>query len=200
MDRRGVTFLKKLTLKKIPPVIILGILCSIGFVTGVIVVFQNPQIMLQKKGLFTPDFFYRLKNITVDSRTLLLLSFWKRFQIFFLLWFLVTSSFARWCYGFYAFGTGFFIGRSLEVLILFYGLPGIGIYSLLVLPHGIFYFLSYSILLIQGMKKKKERQGTFLAERERREERKKIFMAMTLLAIGCFMEAYCNLFTLFYLK
>lgn len=190
--------MKKLTLKRVPPTLCLGCIFLLGFIMGVVLTVQRGQSASLNEEIFSPDFFYRLKNVSIDSKALMFISLWKRFCVFFLLWFMVTSSFTPWCYGAYAWGMGFFTGRTMEILILYYGLTGIGIYSLLVLPHGFFYFLGYSILLIQGMNRKKERGG-FLETEERRERKKKILMAMVLLFFGCFLEGYCNLFTLIYL-
>ena len=179
--------MKKLNIREIPLQLILIIFFVLGFVAGTFTVGLKTDSILLNPDVYSPDFFNKLKNITMDKRVIFFISLGKQLRNFLLIIFLSASVFRSFIIYAYTALQGFFIGSSLEMLMILYGISGIRIYSLLSMPQGFFYFLSYSILLIQVMKEKG------------RERKKKLFISFILLVIGSVMEAYCNLFALIYL-
>ena len=161
--------------------------------------FLNAKNILLDFNIYSPEFFNKLKNITVDKRAVFFIALGKQLRSFGLLLLLSTSVIGPFVFLAYTVFQGVAIGASLEILTIIYGISGIGIYSYLVLPQGIFYFLAYSILLVQGTKKKEKEEKTPLFSGGKNEKRKKIILSLFLLGIGALTEAYCNLFSLIYL-
>ena len=160
--------------------------------------FLNSQVLLTDIQVFTPDFFYKLENVTIDKKALFILALGRQLRTFFLLLLLSSTAMKKPLLYSYPILQGGFIGTTMDLLLILYGLTGMGIYILLVLPHGIFYFLSYSILLVQKLKEGEEEKEAYIFLQKKKERRQKLFMALVLLVIGSITEAYCNLFILFH--
>lgn len=181
------------------PGINLMILFMTGFFLGAVMAIKKEAIF-PEKNIFTMDYFEELRNITLDSKAVLLLALGKRFRSVILFLLLSSSAAGLWYLTFFILSFGFSMGIALELLILNFGFTGAGIYLLIILPHGIFYFFGYSILWVNEIKKKRRNREYLMTQEERKEEKSKLFLALFLLILGAFLEAYLNFFSLLFME
>ena len=170
-----------------------------GFLLGAVVAIKK-EALFPHKNIFTMEYFSELRNITMDSEVVLLLALWKRLRSFLLFLLLSSSVIGIWYLAFFILSFGFSVGITLEILILNFGITGAGIYLLIILPHGIFYFLGYSILWIREIKKKRRNGEYFMIQEEKKKEKRQLFIALFLLIFGSISEAYLNFFSLLFIE
>lgn len=191
--------MKKKIKIEIFPYICLCFLFLTGFLLGAILAVKKEDLF-PEFNIFSLEFFSELNNITMDSGVVFLLALGKRLRSF-LLFLLLSSSPAGLLYlSYFILSIGFSIGLALEVLLLNFGMTGAGIYLSIIFPQGIFYFLAYSILWMQEIKRRKEGERYFVMMNEKKEEKQKLIIALLLLLLGAVSEAYFNFFSLLFME
>ena len=191
--------MKKIDVRTIPAQIILLFLFALGFLAGVIITFLNAGRPLTQIYVNVANLFYQLENISVDKNALLFITLGKHLRNYIFLIIIINSSVRLPIFLSYTALKGFFIGASIELLLITYGIMGMGMYALLVLPQGIFYFLGYSTLLVQGMKAGKRGEHNSLSY-DKKNRMRKLAIALLLITIGSVTEAYGNLFLTVYMS
>lgn len=184
---------------RVSPRVWLMVLFLGGFLLGAVVAIKK-EALFPHKNIFTMEYFSELRNITMDSGVVLLLALWKRLRSFFLFLLLSSSVIGIWYLAFFILSFGFSVGITLEILILNFGITGAGIYLLIILPQGIFYFLGYSILWIREIKRKRRNGEYFMIQEERKKEKRQLLIALFLLIFGSISEAYLNFFSLLFIE
>lgn len=180
----------------VSPLFFILIITGLGFITGVISITFGQENWLITEGILNQNFIYKMEEIIINKRALFFLCMEKRLGAFFLLFLLAFSSVNAWVTLSFFFFYGLCGGSIVELLVIQYGIQGILMYVLLVLPQGIFYGGGYLSLGCWCLKTEKSMNGEV-----RKKETKikhfankgQVIMAFVMVLIGVILESYVNL-------
>lgn len=181
---------------KISPLVLLGIICVVGMIAGIITIAFWQENWLITEGVLNRDFISKIEGMMIDKRALFFLCLEKRLCAFFLLFLLAFSSVNILTNVCFFFLNGLYIGSILEVLTIRYGMQGTFMYLLFVFPQGIFYTMGYLILgcwclrlegNTKGWKNKKSDKVCQFTDKGR------LVTALFFVFIGIILESFVNL-------
>lgn len=181
---------------RISPLFFILIAIGVGFGFGVIgIAFGNGNWLLAD-GILNQDFICKMEEIIVDKRALFFLCLEKRLGAFFLLFLLAFSSINVGANVFFFFLNGLYIGGTMELMAVRYGMQGILMYMLLVFPHGLFYVIGYLKLGCWCLKTEES-----IYEEQRKKEARvrhftnkgRLMVALIWVLTGIILESYVNL-------
>lgn len=180
---------------RIPPVLFLLIILFLGILAGMLFVVLKHENWLLQEGIFNQNFMYRIENIDIDKRAYFFLCFAKRMKSFLLLFLLAFSSINFITNFIFFLVYGFSLGSMLELLVVRYGMQGMGIYLVMTLPQGIFYFCGFILLGCWCLSMEKE--ASYLRDKKVEKIRKiqnkrELTMAFFLIFSGVLLESFLN--------
>ena len=164
--------------------------------SGVLTIALWQENWLVSEKILEQDFICRINEFCIDKRALFFLCLEKRLGAFFLLFLLAFSSVNVWANIFFSFLNGLYMGSIIELMSMRYGIQGILMYMLLVLPHGFFYTVGYLKLGCWCLKIEKS-----IYEELRKKEAKvryfknkgSLIAALVWVLLGVVLESYVNL-------
>ena len=132
--------------KKIPSLPCISVICTVGFLLGIVMLSLWQDNLFFQNEILNIDFINEMNHVYVDKRALFFLCMRKRLRAFFVL---TIMSVSVWnlsiVLSFFAF-QGFAVGAIMELLVIRYGGKGFIVYLASVFPHGILYLWGYFIL------------------------------------------------------
>lgn len=174
---------------------LIGILCIVGFVAGVLTIAFWTDNCFMKEGVLNQDFIYELEKLKVDKRAVFFLCLGRRIRAFFLLFLLAFSSVNLFITISFFLLNSFYIGSIMEVFAIRYGIQGIAMYFTMVFPQGIFYCAGFLILGCWCLNQE-GREGSLKnkkVEKVRKIRYKRaIYISFILILLGIIMESYIN--------
>ena len=181
---------------KISPLVLICIISVLGFVSGIITIALRQENWLITEGILNQDFISKIEELIIDKRALFFLCLEKRLCAFFLLFLLAFSTVNVLTNVLFFFLNGLYIGSILELLTIRYGMQGILMYIVFVLPQGIFYVMGYLVLgcwclrlegnTIGQKNKKRDKVCQFT-------EKGRLVTAFFFVFIGIILESFVNL-------
>ncbi len=186
----------KKVINKIPAVLLIFIISTLGFIIGVLTIALWQENWLVNEEILNREFIYRIKDLNIDKRALFFLCLGKRLRAFFILFLLAFSTVNIFVNIIFFSLSGLYIGGIMELFAIRYGMQGIVMYLSLVLPHGIFYVTGFIILgcwcfnlqrnTISALNKKKEKL-------KRIRDVGRLGIAFIFILIGIILECFVNL-------
>ena len=182
-------------------------LFCVGFLTGILVMNLGKSILLEETGLFDEYTLYHMKYMTVDSSALFCYVFRKRIGAVLILAVLATTYLGFAAAAGAALWYGISAGAFLASLTLRYGIKGILLALISVLPHYLLYIPAMLILLLwceELFRGIYSRGGGGFSAGDKGFLMKKagqLVLIMLATTVGCLLEGYINPFLLLgYLK
>ena len=180
---------------RIPPILLLLILCGVGFFTGVFSMALRKGNFLVNDNVLGQEFMYQMADLRIDKRALFFLCFWKRMRAFFLLFLLAFSSVNLFTNAVFFLLNGLYIGSVMELFSMRYGLQGILMYLSFVLPQGVFYAMGFLSLGCWCLRLEWSQHGFAdkkIGKIKTGLNKKTVFMAFLLILIGVLLESFIN--------
>lgn len=181
---------------RISPLFIILAVTGLGFVSGVISIAFWRENCLITDGILNQDFICKMEEIIINKRALFFLCMEKRLGAFFLLFLLAFSTVNIGMNLLFFFLSGLYVGSIIEVLAIRYGIQGIFMYVLLVLPQGLFYVVGYLNLGCWCLKLEKSIYGQQQKKQvkvRRFINKSQLILAFFFVLTGIILESYVNL-------
>lgn len=181
---------------KISPLILLGIVCAAGIVSGIVTIAFWQENWLITEGILNQDFISKIEELIIDKRALFFLCLEKRLSAFLLLFLLAFSSINIVINILFLFLNGLYIGSILELLTIRYGMQGTFMYLAFVFPQGIFYAMGYLILGCWCLSLERNTKGQKNKKRDKVcqfTDKGRLMIALLFIVIGIVLESYVNL-------
>lgn len=186
--------MKRSVFSKYSELIIIGLFLG-GFLLGLVIISLTRESWLPVIPWLEPDFLWKIEEMSVDKRALFFFVSGKRLRAFFLLWLLARSFFPRAISSLFFLYQGFTAGMVMELLIIKYGLKGVGFYLGMVFPQALCYLPGYFLLGVFCLKKRNRVENVGFEGEERGKRRKSVRELMTglgIIMIGIIMESFVN--------
>lgn len=177
------------------PILLILIISILGFVLGVLSIALCQENWLITDGILNQDYIYKIEKLTIDKRALFFLCMEKRLRAFFLLFLLAFSTVNIFANVLFFFLSSLYVGSVIELLTIQYGMQGIWMYLVLVLPQGIFYVLGYLTLGCWCLNMEKSGDGKTQKKKDKVQNFKgkgKLITAFVFVFIGIMLESYVN--------
>ena len=182
-------------INKISPAAWIVMLAVFGFLLGTLSIALRQEHWLIKEGILNQEFIFDIENISVDKRALFFFCLGRRIHAFFLLLLLSFSSVNIFINCVFFVINGFCAGSILELLIIRYGIQGLGMYFTLIFPQGMFYVLGFGILGCWCIKQEKNIsniQNKKVGKIKNMKNKKALVLSFFLIMIGIIAESYVN--------
>lgn len=153
------------------PGLVIVVLFIAGYLAGIACVCFLQEIWLQQWNFLGLELLQRAEHFQIERTALFFLCVRRRLGAFFLLWLMSFSS-VRWLFsGGFFLSCGLAAGTVMEVLAIRYGIRGLTLSFVLILPQALCYIPAFFII---------------------GKGRRKIFLPTLVVIIGILLESYVN--------
>lgn len=181
---------------KIPPILFILIIFVSGILSGMLYMVLKSDNWFIKEEIFSQIYMYKIEDMDIDKRACFILCFVKRMKSFLLLFLLAFSSINFITNTVFFFTYGFSFGCLMQLLVIRYGMQGMGIFFSMTLPHAFFYFLGFLSLgcWCLGMENNERCLRNKKKEKLREIQRKRnVVIAFLFIFSGVLFESFFNL-------
>lgn len=180
---------------RIPSILILSILCFLGFLAGALTVAFWQENWLIGEGILNRDFIFEVERVKIDKRAVFFLCLGRRMRAFFLLFLLAFSSVNLLVTFSFFLLSGFCVGSIMEVLAIRFGMQGIAMYFTMVFPQGLFYALGFLVLGCWCLNQE-GREGKQINRKMEKvriiRNKKVVVVSFIMILLGIIVESYIN--------
>ena len=160
------------------------LLFLVSFFIGIVVVTVLANGKMPENTLMSKTLAGNFLEEGWNRRELFLQCLWKRASVLFLIFLLTTTSMRVWVCRILLIWLGVVLGILLKLFYLWYGLSGMGLLIVAVLPHYVFYIMSYGLMFRNYEKNRLHVRRNYLP----------VFLAVIVVIMGIFAESYVNPF------